>query len=90
MKDLEPVFSGSDLKQGAVYQIKGTLYRYLYKDVYRSPEYPLYKFQILPGQRKRTDISLNKNSIRSAYLVPGCKAQQVSSVSSHHIQLSLF
>jgi hypothetical protein len=90
MQQLQATFCPSELQRGAVYQIGSTLYRYLYSDPYARIDHPRFKFVPLPGQRKKADLILNKNSVRKAYLVPGYRASQVSTVSSKAVQMSLF
>ncbi len=88
--ELLPTYSPDDLKRGAVYQIDGALYQYLYPDPYARSDHPRYQFRCLGGQRKKTDISLNRNTLRKAYLVPGYQAQRGSEVIGEAIQQSLF
>ncbi len=89
MQALEPVWTAGELKKGYVYQIHGTLYRYLGSDPYAQINHPKYKFRPLAGQRKKADLVLNKNNFRNASLVPGYKASQVSEVNEKSVQLKL-
>ncbi len=90
MNDLLPTYSPDDLKQGAIYQIDGTLYQYLYRDPYARNDCPKFVFACLQGQRKKVDRTLNRNTLRKAYLVPGYQAQRGSEVIGEAIQQSLF
>ena len=63
MQQLEPTYCPSELKMGAVYQIDGTLYQFLYSDPYARVDYPKFVFRCLPGQRRKADLILNKNNI---------------------------
>jgi hypothetical protein len=90
MQQLQPVFCSTELQGGAVYQIEGVLYKYLYSDPYARIDHPRFKFVPLPGQRRTADLILNKNNIRKAYLVPGYRAAQVSMVTEKAVQMSLF
>jgi hypothetical protein len=90
MDTLRPVFCGEELQRGAIYQIEGCLYEYLYPDPYARSDFPRYQFRCLQGQRKKADITLNKNTVCKAYLVPGYQAQRSSTVQGEAIQQSLF
>ncbi|BAY95815.1 hypothetical protein FDUTEX481_04196 [Tolypothrix sp. PCC 7601] len=90
MQQLEPVLCPTELQGGAVYQIDGVLYKYLYSDPYARIDHPRFKFVPLPGQRRTADLILNKAKIRKCYLVPGYRASQVSTVSEKAVQMSLF
>ena len=90
MNELLPVYSPDDLKRGSVYQIEGALYAYQYPDPYAQSKHPRYIFKCLGGQRKKTDITLNRNTLRKAYLVPGYQAQRGAEVIPQGIQQSLF
>lgn len=90
MDTLKSVYCGEELQRGAIYQIEGCLYEYLYPDPYARNDCPRYQFRCLQGQRKKTDITLNRNTIRKAYLVPGYQAQRGSTVQCETIQQSLF
>ena len=90
MQQLEQLYETSQLECGAVYQIDGCLYQYQYSDPYSRSDRPKFKFSPLAGQRKRTDLVLNKEKIRRCYLVPNYRASQVSTVSDQAVQLSLF
>ncbi|ARV59506.1 hypothetical protein BZZ01_13500 [Nostocales cyanobacterium HT-58-2] len=90
MKELIPVFSGSELRRGAVYQIDGCLYEYAYNDPYARLEAPKYVFKPLSGQRRKAEVVLNKNTVRRAELVPDLRGNQHQTANEGHIQLSLF
>ncbi len=90
MNTLKPIFCAEELQRGGIYQIDGCLYEYLYPDPYARSDFPKYHFRCLQGQRKKTDITLNRNTIRKAYLVPGYQAQRGSTVQNQAIQQSLF
>ena len=90
MNTLKPIFCAEELQRGAVYQIEGCLYQFLHCDPYARSDFPRYQFRCLQEQRKKTDVTLNKNTIRKAYLVPGCQAQRGSIVQGEAIQQSLF
>ncbi len=90
MENLKPIFCAEELKRGADYQINGSFYQFLYPDPYARSDFPRYQFRCLQGQRRKTDITLNKNTIRKAYLVPGYQAQRGSTVQGEAIQQSLF
>jgi hypothetical protein len=90
MENLRPIFHPEQLQRGAIYRIHGVFYEYLYPDPYARTDYPRYQFRCLQGQRRKSDITLNKNTIRKACLVPGYKAQRGSTVQGEAIQQSLF
>ncbi|BAY66926.1 hypothetical protein NIES22_70700 (plasmid) [Calothrix brevissima NIES-22] len=90
MQELEPIYESTRLQGGAVYQINGVLYKYLYSDPYARIDHPRFKFSPLPGQRRKSELVLNKNSLRKAYFVPSYRASQVSTVSEDAVQMSLF
>jgi hypothetical protein len=90
MNTLKPIFCAEELQRGAVYQVDGCFYEYLYPDPYARSDFPRYQFRCLQGQRKKADVTLNKNTIRKAYLVPGYQAQRGSTVQGDAIQQSLF
>ncbi len=90
MQPLEAIYEATRLEGGAVYQIDGVLYKYLYSDPYARIDHPRFKFSPLPGQRRKSELVLNKNGIRKCYLVPGYRASQVSTVSEKAVQMSLF
>jgi hypothetical protein len=90
MQQLEQIYEATRLQGGAVYQIDGVLYRYLYSDPYARIDHPRFKFVPLPGQRRKGELILNKNSLRKCYHVPGYRASQVSTVSEKAVQMSLF
>jgi hypothetical protein len=89
---LEPIYEPAQLSTRKVYQIKGTLYRFLYKCPYSRADHPQWCFEPLPGQRKSTTLKLNQNKVRSGiYEVPGMVASRKSEVISNDaIQQSLF
>ncbi|BAY90776.1 hypothetical protein NIES3275_27930 [Microchaete diplosiphon NIES-3275] len=90
MQQLEPIYEATRLQGGAVYQIDGFLYKYLYSDPYARIDHPRFKFVPLSGQRRKAELILNKNTLRKCYLVPGYRASQVSTVSEKAVQMSLF
>ncbi len=90
MENLRPVFHAEQLERGAVYQIDGSFYQYICSDPYARSDFPRYEFRCLQGQRKKADVTLNKNTVRKAYLVPGYQAQRGSTVQGEAIQQSLF
>jgi hypothetical protein len=77
------------LTQGKVFQIDGTLYRYLY--AFGSIKHTQYLFRPLPAQRKTADLRLNRDKVlRKVYEVPGLYRQHHAVVSDGAIQQSLF
>jgi len=90
MTPLKPIFCAEQLERGAIYQVDGCLYQYVCPDPYARNDFPRYQFRCLQGQRRKSDVVLNKNTIRNAYLVPGYKAQRGSVVQGEGIQQSLF
>lgn len=90
MQNLELVYEPSNLSVRKVYQIKGTLYRFLYKDPYASIQHPKWCFEPLLGQRKSAPLRLNRSNFRGVYEVPGMVAGRKTEVVGEAIQQSLF
>ncbi|WP_222838823.1 hypothetical protein, partial [Nostoc cycadae] len=59
----------------AVYEIQGTFYRYLGRELNTNYiSHPQFKFRPLPGQRKRADLIIgHKRLTTSCYEVPGVR-----------------
>lgn len=90
MIDLQLIYDLSTLSRSKVYSIKGTLYRYIGQDPYAQINHPIWQFKPLANQRKKTELRLNKNSVRGwIYEVPGM-SQNIDIKSSEVVQLKLF
>jgi hypothetical protein len=58
---LNRVYDSTLLSCKKVYQIQGTLYKYLYKT--GTIQHPKYHFRPMPGQRKKTDLLINHKTL---------------------------
>ena len=91
MNQLSRIWDSTLLSGSAVYQIDGCLYRFLYCDPYTSIQAPKYRFRPLSGQRKRSDLVLNRKQLTiRCYEVLLMKANHNASAADASIQLGLF
>lgn len=89
MKDLQLITEGSRLSRSCLYQIDGSLYRFLYSDPFVRSDKPRYVFKPLVGQRKRTNKVLNTRKLKlGVYEVVGFRPSQLS-ICGNHIQMEL-
>ncbi|MGI2904755.1 hypothetical protein [Tolypothrix sp. VBCCA 56010] len=85
---LHQVWDSTLLSSSKCYQIDGVLYRYLYKT--DSIKHPQYVFRPQPGQRKSTDLKLNRNKLTTrCYEVEGMTIK-AEVVDNNAIQMKLF
>jgi hypothetical protein len=87
------IYDPSQLSVRKVYQIKGTLYRFLYKCPYAQCNHPQWCFEPLSGQRKTATLKLNQNKVRRGIQeVPNMIPTRTGTVTSagEAIQQSLF
>ncbi|MCG6133971.1 MAG: hypothetical protein MET45_04835 [Nostoc sp. LLA-1] len=76
------------LTQSKVYQIDLTLYRYRHKN--GTINAPKYTFRPMAGQRKKKDLTINRNSLLTrCYEVQGMSTN-ASVLSQSSLQLSIF
>lgn len=90
MQKLNCIYDSTELKRSATYQIDGCLYCFLGKKPYSSIQAPKYKFQPLPGQKRRSDLILNRRQLISrVYEVEGMQVSRNSTATATSVQLSL-
>jgi hypothetical protein len=85
------IYEPSQLSVSKVYQIDGTLYRFLYKCPHSRMDHPQWCFEPLPGQRKISTLKLNQNKVRRGIQeVPNMILTRTETATNEAIQQSLF
>ena len=88
--ELTKVYDSTLLTSTAVYLINGSQYRFLCRDAFASVNSPQYIFEPLPGQRKKSTLTLNhKQLLSKVYEVPNFKVSPVKTTQPS-VQTSLF
>ncbi|MBC1237570.1 hypothetical protein [Nostoc sp. 2RC] len=84
------IYDSTLLSRHKVYEIKGTFYRFLWKeDNIQYIQHPQYKFRPLAGQRKKADLVIGHKKLTSTcYEVKGATIH--SYIHKEYIQLSIF
>ena len=85
------VYDPTLLKKDGVYQIEGCLYRFLRVDPFSNINAPKYEFSPLGGQKRKKDLSLNRNQLLiKVYEIRGMTASKTDEVKKDSVQLGLF
>ena len=91
MNQLNRIYDSTLLKSTATYQIDGCLYHYAGQDPYATIQAPKYKFIPLAGQRRRSDLVLNRTKLLTrVYEVEGMTVSRNATTTDTSVQLGLF